>query len=697
MNNEEAKELIKNNLDCRDYLTATPKAGNDMYECPVCHSGEGAHHTGAVKYYPETNTWYCHACHSGGDVIALLEAAHHESYAEALKEGAAAVGITIDSTAAPLSATRDAGEIQTDIRQAKPIGQTETKPKGTADYTAYIYECAARIEDPEAIAYLKSRGISLETAKRLWLGYDPAADPAAAPGALSKDKANKRHPEKRLIIQTATNHYVARAISNKAEYAKMNPSTSMGAGSPGIFHADAVYTAHQIFVTEGWADAASIVECGAEAIALNSTNNGRALLDMLRNNPAKEVQFVVTFDNDSDPATAARTNGKAMELVKDLQAMGYKAIKYNVAGEYHDINDALKGGGKDYLKASITAALKELQRDYLSDFCDKIQGTAYKPVATGMAWFDELLGGGIIQQSLLLLLAAPGAGKTTLCQQIAEGMARKGKDVVYLNFEMSREQMLAKAISARICQKGFHVSATQVMQGYKWDDKQKAAILAEVKTYRQESFPHIQYNTGTNCSTVKSLQAYLERIGTAARREGRNGPAVVLDYLQLMISDAGEDQQTTIKETVMLLKDYAREYNTFVIGIVATNRESNKSGVISLTSGRDSSNIEYTADIQISLNYEDIDSGMVKPDDVRAVAELQRQTLRNMILRVLKNRFAMPGKEARVYFNAADNLFLEMGKTEADDGAIWYRATHDAPDQAETEAPAGEKTAALVI
>ena len=689
MNKEEAKELIKKNLDCRDYLTASPKAGQDMYECPVCHSGEGTHHTGAVKYYPETNTWYCHACRSGGDVIDLLQAVHHEDYTEAMKEGAARLGITIDNQSeAPLSANRGTGEIQ-----AKP----DIRPKGTADYTAYYCECAARIEDPAALAYLKSRGISLETAKKLLLGYDPAADPAAAPGALSQEKANKRHPDQRIIIPTSKNHYVARAISGKAEYPKMNPNTSMGAGSPGIFHAAAVYTARQVFVVEGWADAASIMECGAEAVSLNSANRGRALLDMLRNKPAKEVQFVIAFDNDPDPATAARTNGEAMELVKGLQAMGYKAVRYNVAGEYHDINDALKGGGKDYLKASITAAVKELQRDYLSDFCEKIQGAAYKPVATGMAWFDELLGGGIIQQSLLLLLAAPGAGKTTLCQQIAEGMALKGKDVIYLNFEMSREQMLAKAISARICQKGFHVSATQVMQGYKWNDKQREAILAEVKAYRQESFPHIQYNTGTNCSTAKTLQAYLDKIGTAARRKGRNGPAVVLDYLQLMISDAGEDQQTTIKETVMLLKDYARQYNTFVIGIVATNRESNKSGVISLTSGRDSSNIEYTADVQLSLNYEDIDSGMVKPDDVRAVAELQRQPLRNMILRVLKSRFAMPGKEARVYFNAADNLFLEMGKTEGDDGAIRYRATHDAPDQAETEAPAGEKAAAIVI
>ena len=665
---KEMEDYIRDNLDCRQFLTASRKGGRDMYNCPVCGSGTGPKGTGACKLYP-SNRWKCHACGASGDVIDLLQMAHHEGFTEALKEGAKMLGVELPPV-----------EVEPAADQQHPDGQSHADPEPQADYSDYYQACQKMLANsPAAREYLEKRGISLETAQQAGIGFDPQADPANMPGETDFTKKHP-HPWPRLIIPVTQSHYIARAIlPTEPGLAKINSKGS----HPAIFNAAAIWPANEgtiVFVCEGWADALSLAEIGQPAIALNSKSNGKMLLDALKDKPTS-AKFVISFDNDVNPVTAASTDAAARKLANDLGSIGVKAIVYKVQGKHHDVNDCLTEGGREELENNAAAAMYEVNRDYVSDFLEKIQTEAYKPTATGLPFFDDLLGGGIIQQSLLLLLAAPGAGKTTLCQQIAEGMALKGKDVIYLNFEMSREQMLAKAISARTCQKGFHVSATQVMQGYKWNEKQREAILAEVKAYRQESFPHIQYNTGTNCSTAKSLQAYLDKIGTAARREGRNGPAVVLDYLQLMISDAGEDQQTTIKETVMLLKDYARQYNTFVIGIVATNRESNKSGVISLTSGRDSSNIEYTADIQLSLNYEDIDSGMVKPDDVRAVAELQRQPLRNMILRVLKNRFAMPGKEARVYFNAADNLFLEMGKTEGDDGAIRYRATHDAPDQ----------------
>ena len=59
----------------------------------------------------------------------------------------------------------------------------------------------------------------------------------------------------------------------------------------------------------------------------------------------------------------------------------------------------------------------------------------------------------VAPSEVVSIVGPSGAGKTTLCQQIAEAMARNGKPVVYLNFEMSREQMIAKAISGRTCRK----------------------------------------------------------------------------------------------------------------------------------------------------------------------------------------------------------------------------------------------------
>ena len=109
-----------------------------------------------------------------------------------------------------------------------------------------------------------------------------------------------------------------------------------------------------------------------------------------------------------------------------------------------------------------------------------------------------------------------------------------------------------------------------------------------------------------------------------------------------------------------MLKQYAIKYNTFVIGIVATNRTSNAAGRVTMESGRDSSNLEYTADYQLSLNYYALDKGKLdtsKDSYNDELAKIQGAKWRQMIIRVLKGRFCPPGKSAKVYFNAESGLF----------------------------------------
>ena len=297
------------------------------------------------------------------------------------------------------------------------------------------------------------------------------------------------------------------------------------------------------------------------------------------------------------------------------------------------------------------------QKDYLAKFLEKIQTEAYKPYKTELSFFDNLLNGGVIRQTLLLLLAAPGAGKTTLCAQIAEQMAIYKKPVIYLNLEMSKEQMLAKAISGHLARKGIEMTALKVMQGYDWTDKEKAAVLETVDEYREKISPYLAYNPENVSSKLDSIKDYLIKVGEKYKEQNLSGPVVVIDYLHLVSTDKKIDNQELIKQIVKALKDYAINYDTFVIGIVATNRNSNINGKITMESGRDSSNLEYTADYQLSLNYYDIDQGKVKPNDLDGIAELNQAKWRQMIIRVLKGRFVTPGKHARLYFNAANNIF----------------------------------------
>ena len=220
--------------------------------------------------------------------------------------------------------------------------------------------------------------------------------------------------------------------------------------------------------------------------------------------------------------------------------------------------------------------------DPLDAFAEKIQGETFKPYETGLGFFDELFCGGLIRGTMTILLAAPGAGKTSLCAQLGEAIAEHKRSVIYLNLEMSAEQMLARSISARVAQRGVKMSALDVMQGYKWTEEQRAAVQESIDEYRATVAPYMQYNKESLGTNFKRILSYVVRAGEKAKAAGEEAPAVILDYLHYMTSEDKEDVQTIIKESVGALKDYAKNFETIAIVIAATNRNSNDEGKIKM-------------------------------------------------------------------------------------------------------------------
>ena len=302
-------------------------------------------------------------------------------------------------------------------------------------------------------------------------------------------------------------------------------------------------------------------------------------------------------------------------------------------------------------------------------FFETIQTERFKPIPTGIEELDSLLGGGILRHSLLILSAAPGTGKTTVAQQIFEAMAAHGTDVIFLNLEMSREQLLARSLSRIIHKQGHNMTAAQVLKGYAWTDYQKQYVTAAANEYRETIAPRMQYNPERCTTSIDSIRAALTAAGNAAREAGKPGPVCVLDYLHLVTTEKREEQAEILKKSVAMLKEYAREYDTFVFAISASNRDSNKKGKQALDSARDSSAIEYTADYQLGLNYRAFTEHLTRPngeryspDDPDDLDELQNQTPRQMTIQVLKNRMNASGGKIFLDFDAANSMFTFAGR-----------------------------------
>jgi DNA repair protein RadA/Sms len=65
-------------------------------------------------------------------------------------------------------------------------------------------------------------------------------------------------------------------------------------------------------------------------------------------------------------------------------------------------------------------------------------------IATGISEFDEVLGGGVVPGSLVLLGGDPGIGKSTLALQISLGL--KNQKVLYVSGEESAAQIKLRAV-----------------------------------------------------------------------------------------------------------------------------------------------------------------------------------------------------------------------------------------------------------
>lgn len=332
-------------------------------------------------------------------------------------------------------------------------------------------------------------------------------------------------------------------------------------------------------------------------------------------------------------------------------------------------------------------------------FLDKIQTEKYRPIETGMTDLDRLLGGGIMRQGLIMLGAAPGMGKTTLAQQIFETMAKNGTEVLYFNLEMSREQLLARSISREISKTGIALTASQILRGYEWSSLQRRKIEEAAAEYRKTIAPNMLYNPGGDggniIPTIPAIMGALHGAGDRAKAEGKQSPVAVIDYLQLIQSEGREDQGETIKKAVAAFKQYAIDYETFVFVIMANNRMSNATGHATMESGRDTSAIEYSADILLQMTYAvckkyyakkllDFNEA-VKPNAIDDLNPQKKKKARShILLTVAKNRMNEPGGQLLLHFDGAASKFTPHDSRHDDSIPAWvYEA--DEADEAEDE------------
>lgn len=123
---------------------------------------------------------------------------------------------------------------------------------------------------------------------------------------------------------------------------------------------------------------------------------------------------------------------------------GYESAKWYGkcpgCGEWNTMNEqvvSVSAGSSKAKRSSVAYAAKVMR-------LNEISGDIERRISTGVSEFDRVLGGGIVEGSLVLISGDPGIGKSTILLQICEYLG-KSRNILYVSGEESASQIKLRA------------------------------------------------------------------------------------------------------------------------------------------------------------------------------------------------------------------------------------------------------------
>ena len=666
MNNDQVKEEIKKHL--KDYATETGRpTSKKLFNCFIPTHDD----TNASMQFNDTYYKCFGACKRTYDIFSLYaldngldEVADFKQIKEAL-----------------------AKKYNIDIKQprSKIIKEEvkETPKRNKANYSEYYKEC---YENTNKTNYFTNRGLSERIIEKYKLGYDLKSKYAVIP--ISKSFYITRDTLELTEEERLKEHRLRYNIPKDASIELFNIDLLKATDFKSV-----------LFITESVIDALSLeeVEPNIKAIALNGIGNTNRLIEELEKADFKGF-VVLALDNDENKSGQRASK----DLEAELEKLGIRtktlnridAPKEDIYKGFKDINEYLQNDKESlekvikYYNNTLEEVLKKEARqlldqenalNYLDAFIEATQDTeARSPISTGITKLDYALNGGLYKGNLIILGAISGLGKTTLALQIADNIARNNNEVLFFSLEMSKEEIIAKSLSRNMFINEKHERGTtaslenilshrEILNGTMYKDNVSDTIQENLKeaykNYKDEVAPNMYI---TECK--ETMETTLDEIEKRIKKQidiTENKPVVIIDYLQII--ENKERGLTDIQATgkiVKNLKRIARKYKIAIIVISAFNRGAIYSDT-DYTSFRDTSTIEYTADILLTLQYsvlndanivEDRQSNEKKEKKVKEqVKEASEQDPTELTLKILKNRNGKRKNIEKIFFYGKAN------------------------------------------
>ena len=234
----------------------------------------------------------------------------------------------------------------------------------------------------------------------------------------------------------------------------------------------------------------------------------------------------------------------------------------------------------------ITTAAKRAKKDY--EFRKNNPGLLGLP--TGFRTMDDATSG-LQPGQLIVIVAPPKTGKSTLALQIAINCHLAGKVPMFMSFEMSNAEQVSRYFAMRA-----RISHRRLMTGtLNPDEESRYYTKAENTELMDDKFWFVDSANGQTVSAV------------ASKIQSKNPDIIFIDGTYLMIDELGADAGTpqAITNITRSLKRLAQKVNKPIVISTQALTWKMKKGQVSADSIGYSSSFHQDADVIFGLQRED--------------------------------------------------------------------------------------------
>ena len=344
-------------------------------------------------------------------------------------------------------------------------------------------------------------------------------------------------------------------------------------------------------------------------------------------------------------------------------------------GEWNSlVEEFAEGGGSHFTR--IVDDKKNKKSDVKKVELVQLTGEAqnFPRVQTNIGELDRVLGGGLVQGSVVLIGGDPGIGKSTLLLQTAESLAAGKNQVIYISGEESVDQIRLRAKRMDVKQDSIQLAATtnvaEIINSIKTTNTPTIVIIDSIQTMFLDELSSAPGTVSQVRAAAGELTIFAKKnnitllIVSHVTKDGQiAGPKVLEHMVDTVLYFEGEkDLHFRILRSIKNRFGAANEIGVFEMNEIGLTEVVNPSELFLTSYDRETSGSIVFAGVEgtrpILVEIQALVSPSFIPTPRRAVVGWDTNRLA-MVIAVLNSRFGQNLFDKEVYLNIVGGLKIE--------------------------------------